>query len=297
MLKSHKNVIDSGSFSLVSGIILTFAKSSPKLYYIMNKSSLLSFLFFMFSYVSVCAQSATIEQVWVDHNVTENGQKGMRIHTKVNVHNYRTRTFCMAVIHYFEYASGGPLLGDTPNYCIPMNDGRSQVVAEYRFTATPGWDHTLYNDIWRFIPYDALHSYGSQKLCFHTFVHDYTSGRFIQEEKKVSYFDYFGGTPPNNNQVFDFNNNSPGVFLGGGGNYYDNNNNTKKSNTHQGKTRHPKNCHNCSFVGNGKCARCGGSGKVQLTLSNPVKTTCSSCNGSGLCRTCHGTGKFGYDYY
>ena len=268
----------------------------------MKKNILLTVLFTVFSNINIFAQSATIEQVWVDHNVVENGQAGMKIHAKVTTHNCKGRTFSMGVIHYFEFTDGRKLIGYYPEYRVMLPDGTPQVTTETRFDVTPAWDHTVYHDCWRFIPYYALSlSEGSYKLCFYTFVFDYTSGRYIQEAPITTYFDFGSGpTPPRNNQVFDFTKNNPGVApIGGGNNINFNNDNNNTSNTnHHKREPHPRKCESCFNVGTGLCRVCAGKGKHQLTINSSPDDDCFSCGGTGRCRFCKGTGLSGVvDYY
>jgi hypothetical protein len=53
----------------------------------------------------------------------------------------------------------------------------------------------------------------------------------------------------------------------------------------------PRRCLDCDggiFTGDGRCSHCHGSG-VNLNLASDIPK-CLSCDGSGVCKTCGGTG-------
>lgn len=93
---------------------------------------------------------ATIEKVWADHNVYENGQKGMRIHVKF--HAYNVLNHSVKVCVFFYYSGGNTALKGIreSDYCTP----NGLVTVQRASTATstnPTWsDFTL------FMPYKNL---------------------------------------------------------------------------------------------------------------------------------------------
>ena len=89
------------------------------------------------------------ENVWVDHNVTQKGQKGMRIHLRF-VANGRLNRQCEASV-FFYFSSGKPLRDFDNKYYSQSGD----VVTWEKFT--PKYDSARYNDLKLFIPYDQLH--------------------------------------------------------------------------------------------------------------------------------------------
>ena len=99
--------------------------------------------------VGVSTRGATIQNIWVDHNVHENGLKGIRIHVKFNVNNMKGKTGQVAAYFYFQ--EGKPLKDLDRNY--RSSDGQVSVSEDF----TPGYQGTLYNDFTMFIPYDQLH--------------------------------------------------------------------------------------------------------------------------------------------
>lgn len=95
------------------------------------------------------AASANFNNVWVTHNMFQNGQLGMNIHANFGVSNMKGRNgTCSA---FFYYANGAKLM-DFNQFYRAM-DG--QVMA---LTAiTPIYDHALFEDLVIFMPYSELH--------------------------------------------------------------------------------------------------------------------------------------------
>lgn len=94
------------------------------------------------------APRATFNKIWVDYNITENGQKGMRIHTNFSVHNMKNVDSYLAI--YFETRDGKRL--KDINQKLYSTDG---TVAVYR-ALKPGFDVTDYKDLDIFMPYEEL---------------------------------------------------------------------------------------------------------------------------------------------
>jgi len=137
--------------------------------------------------------SATIEKVWIDHNTTWNGMKGMTIHTKLTLHGVMEK-FHMGITHYFEYADGRPLWGDTNHYRSTDPNGNPQVTAWCDGDVTPESSEMVIQDWWRFIPYSALHlEHGKHHLKIWTFIRNDTVRKTIHEEAICTYFDYDAG--------------------------------------------------------------------------------------------------------
>ena len=93
--------------------------------------------------------TAEIEDIWVDHNVYEDGVKGMRIHIKMNVHNFRNKSGRATV--YFYDNNGNALVDRNNSY--DTTDGKVAVGKNF----TPGYDNTVYEDFKIFMPYNELH--------------------------------------------------------------------------------------------------------------------------------------------
>lgn len=92
--------------------------------------------------------TAIFEKLWVDYNVTENGQVGMRIHVKCKVLNMKNVDSYLAI--YFEKKNGEKLTTSNINY-----QAKNGQVAIFK-SLNPGYDETLYNDLQIFMPYSEL---------------------------------------------------------------------------------------------------------------------------------------------
>lgn len=90
-----------------------------------------------------------IQQVWTDHNVFEGGQKGMRIHAKFTVDNYKGINCRMTAYFYFE--NGDKLKDNNGSY--KTDDGQVSVGKDFN----PTYVNAIYNDYTVFLPYDELH--------------------------------------------------------------------------------------------------------------------------------------------
>lgn len=98
---------------------------------------------------------AEIHKVWVDHNVFENGYKGMRIHVKFSTYNMLNHSGeCNA---YFYFANGTALKDF---------NGRYKTTSGYVSTGkriNPNYENAIFNDLQMFIPYDELHINKNEK--------------------------------------------------------------------------------------------------------------------------------------
>ena len=88
------------------------------------------------------------DKLWVDYDVTENGQKGMRIHVKFSVLNMKDQDVRLAI--YFEMKNGDKLLTNNSAY-----RSKSGQVAIYR-TLKVTYDESNYSDVQLFMPYSEL---------------------------------------------------------------------------------------------------------------------------------------------
>ena len=98
-----------------------------------------------------------VDRVWVDYDVTENGQFGMRIHVKFTAANMKGIDSYLAI--YFEKENGERLTSSDSRFQSKAGD-----VAAYR-NLKPGYNQTEYNDLTVFMPYSELHlGVGNHKL-------------------------------------------------------------------------------------------------------------------------------------
>ena len=126
--------------------------------------------------------TGTIQRLWVDHNILEDGRKGMRIHLEFTTHNL-LNIECEAAA-YFYYSNGTPLRDFNSSY----RDVSGDVSHGERFT--PPYYDTRYSDFTMFMPYDELHmSQGQHSLKFMVQMYDLaTSTKFATSE--WSYFTF-----------------------------------------------------------------------------------------------------------
>lgn len=91
---------------------------------------------------------AKFDKIWVDYNVTEGGEKGMRIHVKFDVTGMEgVDSFLMI---YFQKDDNSDLKSGSSVY--GSKDGR--LVA--KVALKPGFDTTVYKDLEAFMPYSEL---------------------------------------------------------------------------------------------------------------------------------------------
>jgi len=101
------------------------------------------------------AATATFEDMWVDYDVTENSQKGMRIHVKFRVLNMKNVDGYLAI--YFEKKDGEKLKTTRTGYKSTTGQ-----VAIYK-SLLPGYDEAVFKDLELFMPYYEL-NLGSGKF-------------------------------------------------------------------------------------------------------------------------------------
>lgn len=107
------------------------------------------------------------------HNVTVDGQKGMRIHAKFKV-RHGLDVNCR-LIGYFFNDDGSPILANDSNY----RDAEGGVSAHKDFK--PQYDPAQYDDLQIFAPYSALNlgPSGEYQLKFYLALYDMDGKRFF----------------------------------------------------------------------------------------------------------------------
>jgi hypothetical protein len=124
--------------------------------------------------------TAKIESIWVDHNVTQGGEKGMLIHVKFTTQG--TKGVKSRAIAYFHYADGKVLKDADGDYTT--NDGQVSVGKDYQ----PNYDNTKYDDYQLFMPYEQLHlPTGTYSLKFSVALYDYALEDFLAESDFVTF--------------------------------------------------------------------------------------------------------------
>jgi hypothetical protein len=116
---------------------------------------------------------ATFHDARIVHNVTVNGQKGMRVHARFTV-NYGLNNPCKLIAYFYD-EDGEPLESDDPKY--KNADGNVSVST----TFTPKYDPALYKDLQLFVPYVALNmeSGDEYNLKFYLALYDQSGKRFF----------------------------------------------------------------------------------------------------------------------
>lgn len=122
------------------------------------------------AYVTIkSAQTAEIDDVWVDHNVYEDGYKGMRVHVKFDISGAKDHS-CQVALYFYD---------ENENALTDYDDTYDTVGGKVatHVTVTPKYDNTTYNDIAIFMPYNQLHlnTYGAKKkFKYRVQIHDNT---------------------------------------------------------------------------------------------------------------------------
>jgi hypothetical protein len=117
---------------------------------------------------------ATYEGARIVHNVTVNGEKGMRVHANFKV-RYGLDVACMMIAYfYYDDEANTPLKTDDPKY-----RSKNGVVSTH-VNFTPGYDPAVYNDLQLFMPYEGLNmESGKYNLKFYLALYDKEGGRFF----------------------------------------------------------------------------------------------------------------------
>jgi hypothetical protein len=124
--------------------------------------------------------TATFKDLWIDFDVYENSQKGMKIHAKLSVSSMKNIEGYLAC--YFEKKDGTRLTSTNSTY-----RSKTGQLAVYK-SITPAYDQTDYNDISVFMPYSAFDlSAGRNDLKIDADL-IYKEGGMIQHLK---YFDFW----------------------------------------------------------------------------------------------------------
>jgi len=124
--------------------------------------------------------TATFKDMWVDFDVSQNNQKGMKIHAKFSVANMKGTEGYLAL--YFETKDGVRLKSNTTGF-----KSSSGQLAVYQLI-NPNYEQTDYNDLTLFIPYSEFNlSAGRNDLKIDADL-IYKAGGMIQHLK---YYDFW----------------------------------------------------------------------------------------------------------
>jgi hypothetical protein len=127
--------------ALLSLVLLTTAASAKAFVHPANEAA-------NSSAVTAIAPGVSFGRIWVDYDVTQGGETGMRIHVNFTVTDMKNIPGYLAI--YFQTKDGTPL--EDSNGKFDSSDG---TVAVYREIA-PGFAKTVYEDYQVFMPYTEL---------------------------------------------------------------------------------------------------------------------------------------------
>lgn len=212
--------------------------------------------------------SAEIEKVWVDFDVYENNQKGMRIHLKFSVDNMLNKQGSCVAWFYF---SNGTALKDY-NSRYRTSGGQVSTSEEYK----PGYTSSIFKDFKMFIPYDELHlAEGEQSLKFDLGIFDNNSKQIaISEYQNFSITQIAARRDLQNAQMQLQLLQQQMLFQ------------QQINSINNSYTTTSETCYTC--LGTGSCKVCGGSGYYSIYGQGGQ---CSACGGSGKCWHCQGSRK------
>ena len=118
---------------------------------------------------------ATYEGARIVHNVTVDGEKGMRVHASFRV-RYGLGVPCMMIAYfYYDDEDNTPLKTDEPRFRAKNG------VVSTTVNFTPAYDPAVYADLQLFMPYDGHNMESGQKynLKFYLALYDKEGGRFF----------------------------------------------------------------------------------------------------------------------
>ena len=121
--------------------------------------------------------TAKIEKVWMEHDVWENGEKGMRIHVKFDNKNMKGHTGRVIAYFYWDDTNGNPLKDRDNRY--HTTDGNVCVGEGF----TPSYDNSTYNDFKLFMPLDQfdITTSGKHSIKFFVAIRDNTIGEQLTD--------------------------------------------------------------------------------------------------------------------
>lgn len=251
---------------------------------------ILSICTFVLLTLNLYAQSVVINKKWIEHDVTQNGVKGMKIHIDFNVRNMKGKRG--KVIVYFEYPKGKGLKDTNGKYCTTDGD----VCASETFT--PSYDNSHYSDFDIFMPIDEIHmKKGKYTYYCDVRIQNSSTKKFLNGETYLSFTGTSGGNSASDNYANNSNRNSNSGRRwredAGYGMFYDC---QEMAGGAVSKTlygictgcRGTSSCAGC--YGTKICSICQGRGGI-ITSGYGNYIPCAACYQTGMCQICKGTGK------
>jgi len=128
-------------------------------------------------------ESAAINDLWVEHNVYEDGVKGILIHAAFTAYNLEDCNDCQ-VVSYFKFADGPALFCNRPSfYCT--SGGYLATWASF----TPLYQYTTFPDFELFLPYNEIQLPSATWHLMFTLQISRRSDLFYLDEREY-YFDF-----------------------------------------------------------------------------------------------------------
>ena len=147
----------------------------------------LIFILAMYYGTLAFADGVTFKRIWLEHNVTQNGEKGLIVHVAFDISGMKGQN-CKAIA-YFDYPQGTGIKDTNGRYCTTGGT----VCTSMDFS--PGWTDTSYSDLALFIPNDELHLLSGKRTYYTRVFIQTPSGNFLGNSDFAS----FDGTGPENN--------------------------------------------------------------------------------------------------
>lgn len=210
------------------------------------------------------AANVVFKQIWLEHNVQQNGQKGMKVHIAFSISGMQGQK-CSAIA-YFDSPKGTGVKDTNGRYCTT-----SGTVCSSR-TFTPNYANTSFSDFGIFIPNSELHLLPGKRTYYTRVFIQAPNGSFLGNSEFAS----FDGTGSSSNNSYYSNQKSIN-------NAQQAPQNTKSQSSHVvSRTREEI---QMGFV----ITEVYSNGFTQRTTYYP----CTSCRGSRLCQSCRGTRRCG----
>lgn len=93
---------------------------------------------------------AVLDSAWVDYDVRQDGELGMRLHFKFSTYNLKDRAALVAVYFFYNDAKSTNLKDRNGNFASASGN-----VAAY-YDIKPNYDEAIYDDVQIFMPYSEL---------------------------------------------------------------------------------------------------------------------------------------------
>lgn len=243
------------------------------------------------------AASTKFTKIWLEHNVIQNGEKGMKVHVAFDISGMKGQN-CKAIA-YFDHPKGTGVKDRNGRYCTTGGT----VCSTTNFT--PGYPNTTYSDLAIFIPNSELHLLSGKRTYYTRVFIQTPSGQFLANSDFVS-FDGTGSSSSNSNNYannnasssYRSNNNSNGSVKTwredlGYGMFAINHGNPDGARERTiwracSACRGSVMCGNCH--GLQRCTICNGQGGI-ITAGYGNYIPCMACGQTGRCGVCHGSGK------